>query len=166
MVREMTGVEALIIAGATVSAFAAVQQGRAANAQAQAQSDALKQAATVKQQQADREITLARLAAENFTRARNRDFGTVRANRGVSGVESGSGSPLAVDTDRAAEVEFTRQNILNFGAVKSTRLQQAAAQQRSTASNVKSAGEAAQTGSLLRAGSLAFRGLHESEVFA
>ncbi len=135
---------AAIAAGAAISAFAAVQQGRAANAQAQFQSDVAKQ-------QADRELLNARQAEEDFRRNQKRLLASREAGLGGSGVESSSGSPLLASEDFASEVELQALRLRSGGELKATRLQQ-------QASLFRARGQAARTAGFLRGGSLLLTG--------
>ena len=160
MVREMAlaPVAALLIGGTALSAFAAIQQGQAAKAQAEFQSDASKRQAEISEQQADRERIVSRQSEEDFRRARSRDAATVRANRGVSGVESGSGAPLLASEDFAREVELQALRLRSGGETRATRLEQLASTQRSEASSFRTAGKFAQQAGFLRGGALLLQG--------
>ena len=133
---------AAIAAGAAISAFGAVQQGRAANQEAQFQSDILKQ-------QAERESTISRQNEEDFRRGAFADLATRKA--GLSGVEPGSGSPLLASEDFAGEVELQALRLRSGGEVRATRLQQ-------QASLVRTRGQNARTAGFIRGGSLLLTG--------
>ncbi len=129
-----------VIIGTALKVFSAVQQGRAANAQAQFQSDVAKQ-------QADRELLVARQTEEDFRRDQSRLLASRKAGLGVSGVESTSGSPLLASEDFASEVELQALRLRSGGELRATRLQQ-------TASLFRAQGQAARTGGFIRGAAL------------
>ena len=133
-----------LAAGTAISAFAAVQQGRAANAQAQFQSDVAKQ-------QADRVEVESRQAEEDFRRNQARLLASRKAGLGVSGVESSSGSPLLASEDFASEVELQALRLRSGGELRATRLEQ-------QASLFRFRGQAARQAGFLRGGSLLLTG--------
>ncbi len=135
---------AAIAAGAAISAFGAVQQGRAANQEAQFQSDVLKQ-------QAERESTISRQNEEDFRRNSKSLLATRNAGLGVSGVESGSGSTLLASEDFAGEVELQSLRLRSGGEVRQQRLLNAAALSRTRGQNARTAG-------FIRGGSLLLTG--------
>ena len=95
---------AFLIAGAAISGLAAVQQGRAAASQAKAQ-------ATVDRQVAASQRDQAAADESDFRRRQSGISAARRALLGATGVEAGSGSPLAVTEDRAAEIELAALRI-------------------------------------------------------
>lgn len=101
----------LMMAGSVMSAIGALQQGEAAksaadyNATISTQNAAIaRQSAADKARQADRETYLR--------------LGSIRANQGASGGNSGEGSVLDVLGDVAAQSELERQYIIYSGELQ------------------------------------------------
>jgi hypothetical protein len=101
----------LMIAGSVMSAVGALQQGQAAKSAADynstiaTQNSAIaRQNAADKARQADRETYLR--------------LGSIRANQGASGGNSGEGSVLDVIGDVAAQSELERQQIIYQGELQ------------------------------------------------
>lgn len=139
MALSTTAALTLIGAGSAVSALGAIQQGRAAAAQARFQ-------AAVQEQQATREQQLAEQREQDFRRRQSREMASRRAILGASGVEASAGSPLLVSEDFAGETELQALRIRNQGEVTATRLEQQAQLTRMQ-------GRAARTAGFFRAGS-------------
>lgn len=129
---------ALLVAGVAMTAVSAVGAGVAAKNQADFQ-------AADDRQRADREREIAEQNEEDFRRKQDRLFGTARANKGRSGVDQSTGSPLLAASDFAAEEELQALRILSGGEVSATRLED---QARLT----KTAGKNARTRGFFRAG--------------
>lgn len=111
---------ASLIIGAAASLGGTVLQSRAASKQAEFQS-------AVQRQQADRERQIAAAQEEDFRRQQSRLLASSRAARGASGVQSGTGSPLLVAEDFAAETELQALRLRAGGDTQATRLEQQAA---------------------------------------
>jgi len=101
----------IMIAGAAMSAIGAIQQGQAAKQAAEYNSTIATQNAQIarrnaadKAMQADRETYLR--------------LGSVRANQGASGGNSGEGSVLDVLGDVAAQSELEKQQIIYQGEMQ------------------------------------------------
>jgi hypothetical protein len=137
-----------IIAVAAISAVSALSQGQAAKEQGDFQ-------ATVAEQQAARERAIAAAEASDFKRQQARFFGERRAGLGASGIDPGTGSPLNVARDFAAEVELQAARIREGGALRASRQQQEAVLRRR-------AGENAQRQGFFRAGSSLLQGFGTS----
>ena len=142
--KSVSVFQVLSAAGAALSAVSAIQQGQAAQSQANFQ-------AAILRQQAERERQQAASDAEDFRRNQSRILAARRAALGASGVEPASGSPLLVSEDFASEVEFQALRILSGGEVRATRAEQQAVLQRF-------AGRAARTSGFIRGGSLLVTG--------
>ncbi len=105
----------------------------------------------VAHQAAERDRQLAAANEEEFRRSQSRAMARRRALLGVSGVDPGSGSPLAVTADLASDTELNALRIRSGGEVRATRLEQNAALLSSSATN-------ALTGGFGRAGSSLLQG--------
>lgn len=143
---------AMMAVASAVSAYGAVQQGKAANQQAKVQS-------AIYQQQAERERLVAASEEQDFRRQQSRQMATRRAMMGVSGVDAATGSPLMVSEDFAGEVELQALRIRNGGEVAATRMEQ-------QAQLTRMAGKAAQTGGYFRAGSSLLHGFGQAGYYA
>lgn len=135
---------AATIAGAAISAVAAVQQGRAAANQAKAQ-------ATVGRQVAASQRDQAAADESDFRRNQSRLQASRRALLGATGVEVSSGSPLAVTGDFAAEAELQALRIRSGGETRATRIEQ-------QAGLISASGRQARRAGLVRGGSLLLTG--------
>ena len=135
-----TGLKPLIIpaliAGATVSAVSAIQQGRAARAQASAQEAIAARNAQLAERQAEAEQQAAIEAAAIQEEEGKRLLARQRAAFAVSGVEIGRGTPLSVVVETAAELKAEELTILREGAIS-------AAQRKGEADIFRLRGEAA-----------------------
>lgn len=129
---------------AGIGAVGAIGQGMAAGQQAKLQSSVLAQQATSEREQAG-------ASEDDFRRRQSRVMAARRAALGASGVDSATGSPLLVSEDMAGEAELQALRIRHGGEVRATRLEQQAQLARLQ-------GKSAQTGGLLRGGSLLVSG--------
>lgn len=143
---------AAAIAGAALSAYGSVQQGKAAQ-------EAANFEAAINLQQADRERQLAEAAEADFRKDQSRLLAQRRAVLGASGVESTTGSPLLVSEDFVGEVELEALRIRNGGEVSATRLEQQAILTQSGGANAASAAN-------LRAGASLLQGIGTAAVRA
>ncbi len=114
-----TGAIIALAAGAAISAFAAVQAGKAAREEGDFESEVLRQ-------QAEREAVIARRAEEDLRLEGDALIGERGALLGVSGVESSSGSPLAGLGFLASEIELQALTLRSGGKVRELRLQEQA----------------------------------------
>ena len=105
----------LIGAGAAISASAAIQAGKAAKAEAEFEAEVLRQ-------QAERESIISRQAEEDFRLEGDRLIGERGALLGVSGVEGGSGSPLAGLGFLGSEIELQALRLRSGGKARELRL--------------------------------------------
>lgn len=110
----MSGVEILPIlmgVGSAMSAIGALQQGQSA-----------KSAATYNVQIATQNAAIARQNAADKAHQADREtylrLGSIRAQQGASGGNSGEGSVLDVIGDVAAQSELERQNIIYHGELQ------------------------------------------------
>lgn len=153
----MTGAEELAavaavaaVAAAGVTAYSAVQQGKAASDAANYNAKLAAQNAAIAQQQAQSQAT------QQQAQARAK-IGAAEAAYGASGVDAGSGSPLDVLSSSAQQSEFGRQTILYNGNLKAlgyndqTQLDNAAAGNALAQGDLK-AGSAVLTGAAGAAG--------------
>ena len=148
----------LLAAGTAISAFGAIQQGRAAKAQGQFEAALLEQQADVTEQQAASERTAARQSEEDFRRQQSALMARRRAILGASGVDLSTGSPLLVSLDLARETELQALRIRSGGEIRGTRLEQQAGLQRGEAGLARLSGSAGQTAGFLRTGSTLLTG--------
>ena len=133
---------------AAVGAIFQLQEGREAKAQADFE-------AAISAQQAERERRIAVGDEEGFRIAQARLQGDRRAGIGASGVQVGTGSPLDVSGDLAAEIELQALRIRQGGQVRGTRLDQQSQLSRRAGKNL-------QTRSRVRAGSTLLSGFGQS----
>jgi len=151
MVAELTLTQVIGAIGTAVSAVSAVSQGIQQGRMNRYQ-------AAVDEQRAQRERERAELDASEFERRQSDLMAKRRAELGGSGVEPGTGSPLLVSQDFAAETEFQKLMIMAGGEDRATRLEQEAGLYRKSAKNARTAG-------FVRGGSLLVQGLGESGAF-
>ena len=110
----------LLVASAAVSAYGAIQQGRAASAASNYNAAMARQNAALARQEAADLIT--QQQRENYLR-----LGAIRAAQGKSGGQAGAGSVLDILGDAAAQGELERQNIVRAGEIKAANYQNSAA---------------------------------------
>ena len=132
------------IASTAFSVVGAIQQGRAASAQASLQAGILEQQATRDRQQAAADEA-------DFRSRQSRVLAERRAGLGASGVDPAAGSPLLVSEDFAGEVELAALRIRTGGEVRATRAEQQATLQRFQ-------GRAARRAGFVRGGALLLTG--------
>ena len=141
---SLTLLQAVSLAGTAISVVGAIQGGNQAQSQANLQAEIF-----------NREAEQSRLASEadaaDFARTERRRQGSLRALIGGSGARTGTGTPLAVEEDRAAEAEFQRLNVLHGGVVTSNRF-------RTQAGLTRAGGSAARTRSRTTAGARLLKG--------
>lgn len=147
----MAAATTIAIAAAAVAAAGTVYSGMQANQQAKAQANILNQ-------QAERERQQAAADSAEFRDAQARAMATRRAILGGAGVRLDTGSPLLAAEDFAGDVELQALKIRNGGEVRATRLEQSATLMRAR-------GNAEQTGSYFRGGSLLLSGGSKSGRF-
>lgn len=114
----MTGGEiaiALVLTGAGVSAYSAIQQGRSAAAQARQQAAWDDYNAKVAEREADAERKATDFESIQHTRRSKQLLARQRALRGISGVTM-EGSPLLFAEDTAAQLAIEGANIRTTGA--------------------------------------------------
>ncbi len=135
-----TGLEPLVIpaliAGAVVSGVSAIQQGRAARAQARAREAIAARNAQLAERQAEAEQQAAVEAAKVQEREGKKLLARQRAAFAVSGVEISRGTPLSVVVKTAKELKAEELTILREGAIS-------AAQRKGEADIFRLRGEAA-----------------------
>lgn len=159
---------AVAATGSVVSGVAKRKQGRAsarlAKQQAAARAEQSEGKAEVARQQAERERVVATQKEGDFRGRQRRAAAAVRAAGGARGIDISTGSALISAADFARETERQALRIREGGEIRGTRLEQQAsllsAAGRSSleagrieAGAFRSAGDAAFTGSLFKAGS-------------
>lgn len=122
----------LQVAGVAVSALSAIQKGRD-------QQDAAETQATVLEQQAQRNVDIAREDETDLRNRVRRTQATARARLGGSGVTP-SGSASLVADDLASEAELQALRIRSGGATSAHRLRQEAALERFAGKRARRAG--------------------------
>ena len=143
--KAVSTFQVISAAGAAVSALGAIQQGQAAQSQADLQAGILRQ-------QAERDRQKAAVDEEDFRRRQSRVLAARRAALGASGVVSAEGSPLLVSEDFAGEVELQALRIRSGGELRATRAEQQAVLQRFQ-------GRAARRAGFTRGGALLLSGV-------
>ena len=138
-------------AGTALSVVGSIQQGKAAQQQANYQ-------AAVARQQAERERLIAASNEKDFRRQQSFLMAKRRAAMGASGVEATTGSPLLVSEDFAGETELQALRIRNTGEVGYTRLQQQAGLYELSGANARRAG-------YFRAGSALLSGIGQGALY-
>ena len=148
--------------GSTIAdAIGAIFAGNSAQQEAQFRStDTLRQSgmqAAFTEQQAIRELDIAKAAESDFRRNQSRIFAERRAAMGASGVRQDTGSPILAAGDFWAETELQASRIREGGRITAERLRQQAALLRSTgrteASLLSDAGDSARQRGFFRAAS-------------
>lgn len=129
----------IMIASAVVSAYGAIQQGKAAQAAGDYN-------ATINAQNAEIARADARAQAEQVKRENYLRLGSIRAAQGKSGGAANEGSVLDVLGDTAAQGELERQNVIYEG-------EQRARGYLNTGALEQYKGDTARTGSYYKAGS-------------
>lgn len=129
----------IMVAAAAVSAYSAVQQGKAAKA-----ADIYN--ATINKQNADLSREEAQAQARQADREMYLRLGAIRAVQGKSGGVANEGSVLDVIGDVAAQSELQKQNIIYEGELKARGF-------NNTATLDTFSGKTAQTNSYYKAGS-------------
>lgn len=147
------------VAAAGVSAVGAIQQGSAAEAAAEYQARVAEQQAEVTRQQADQERVVAATSETDYRKQQSRQMAARRAALGGTGVESGSGSPLLVSQDFAAEIEQQALRLRAGGEISATRLEQQASLTGAQAGLYRMQGSSARSASYLTAGSSLLGGI-------
>ena len=128
--------------GSLVSAAGSIQQGQAAQQQANLQAEILRR-------EAERERLVSQGEASEFARDTRRLLARQRALMGARGVQIGTGTPLELATDTAEEAEFQRLKILSGGEATVSRL-------LSQAGLARASGRAARRQGFLRGAASAF----------
>lgn len=132
----------LSLASAGIGAVGAMQQ-------ANAQANAAKYEAQVREQQAQSERQRAAAQAQDYRRQESSKLATSRARLAGSGVSSSFGTPLLVDESAVREIALSSSRITNAGEINATRLENEAASRRSAAKNYRTAGAIGAGASLL-----------------
>ncbi len=135
---------ALAIGGTAFAVGRALQTGAAESSAAEMQAGILRE-------QAAQEQRLAAQRERDFRREQSRLMARRRAALGASGVEAGSGSPLLIAEDFAAETERQARRIREGGEIRATRLAQQSELFRDQA-------RSARTGAFLGAGTALLSG--------
>ena len=142
---------AAIIAGAVVTGVSQVQAGRAAKAQAEAESDIAAYNARLKEAEAKAEQESAAAAAAQFAEEAEALTSRQRVLFAKAGVEPSKGSALSVIVKTAQELEADRLTILREGAISSAQRRAEANIFRMRGSAARARGRAAGRGSRLAA---------------
>ena len=148
---ELTLTEMFAAVATGISAVSAISQG-------QQQGRMMGYQAAVQEQQAAREREIAAQQASEFERKQSDLMAKRRAALGATGVQPGTGSPLLVSQDFAAETQYQKLLLEAGGEDRATRLEQSAALSRMGGKSKRAAGFA-------RGGALLFQGASESGLF-
>jgi hypothetical protein len=158
-----TGFEALIIpllfAGTAVGTIGAIQAGRAAKAQGQAEQDILNFNAQQKIKEAEEQRAAAAEEAAKFAKEGKRLRGTQRVAIARAGVLASEGTPALLLEETAQELEADRMAILKQGFLQAEFAESQAFGLRFQGKSAAARGKAAKRGSLLAAGGTLLTGL-------
>ena len=136
----MSGMEALLIAGAGASVLSGVMGASGAAQQARAAQQAANFQAEVQEQQAQAERDRAAVEAQDFRREGSRARAASLARMGASGTVASEGSPLLVDEAFVKELALGSARIQHGGEVRGTRLDQQAELTRAEGRSARRAG--------------------------
>lgn len=144
----MDPVTAIMIGTTAVAAGGQVLKGISEN-------QAQREQARISQQMADRERQRAAIAADEQRRTASRIAAADVARRSGSGVDTNTGTPLAVEVATIGEGEFNAQQVLNEGALRAYRYEQ-------EANTRKKAGQNALISGFINAGTTALTGAYRA----
>jgi hypothetical protein len=153
-----TGVEIALIAGAIAGTVGAIQQGRAAAAQGQAEQDILNFNAAQKIKEAEEIRAAASEEAAKFARKAKAFKGAQRVAIARGGVLA-TGTPALLLEETAQELEADRLAILEQGFLRGEFAESQAFGQRFAGTAARARGRNIRRGSLLTAGGIAASGI-------
>lgn len=142
---------AAIIASGVTQTVATIRQGRAAQAQAETESEIAAYNARLAERQAEEERIAAVEEAKRFAAEGEAMTARQRVLFAKARVEPSKGTPLSVVAKTAAELEADRLNILREGAISSAQRRAEASIYRLRGSAARARGKAAVRGSRLAA---------------
>ncbi len=146
-----------IVGGAGLQAYGQYKQGKAAQAQAKAQSAINLYNSKVAKRQAEAEATAAKFESKQAKKRAEALKGRQRALIGASGVEA-EGSPLLVQEDTAAELETEAANIRATGQRRVQRFESQSILDISAASAARSRARGFGQAAVIGAGSTLLQG--------
>lgn len=148
---------AMSAVGTIVSAGGMIAQGQQARRQAELQAAQFRA-------QAERDRQIAKMEADDYRRRQRRALSTNIAAMGGSGVEMGTGTPLLVMADFAAEVEYNALKVEAGGEDKASKAENAARMAQMRGRDAARAGVISGLGSLFAGGGqLAWMGAKASQ---
>ena len=151
----------LLIGSTALRTIGSVQQGRAAQAQANFQAAVQAQQATLQRQQADRERQLAAVEEAQLRRKQARELASARVRLTAAGREASTGSALLLQDDIAAQNEFNALLNRSMGLNRAYNLENQANLSSLNAARLRYQGSAARQSSLFEAGTSLLGGARE-----
>lgn len=151
-----------LIGGAVTSAVSAVQQGRAAESQAETEQEILEYNAKQKIKEAEDKRAAAREEARRFAREGRRLMGKQRAAISRAGVLATEGTPALLLEETAKELEADRLSILKQGFLSAEYTESEAFGMRFQGKAAKAKGKNIKRGSTLAAGGTLLTGFGKS----
>jgi hypothetical protein len=152
-------------AGAVIGAIGVIQGGQQAAAQGRSQKAIADQNAEIERRKGVRAKQIAAINRSEHERSASAQLATLFASGGASGVIRSEGSPLAVFTDYARDIELESLRITNVGDVDYDAALNQARNFRSQGSLDLLAGKQAQTASFFKAGSTLASGFGSADIF-
>jgi len=141
----------LLVAGTAVSSVSAIQQGRAAKKQGEAQAEIAARNAQMAEAQAEEQRVAAAAEAVRIEEQGEALKSRQRALFAKSGVDVGKGSPLSVLVDTASKTAADAAEIRRQGVISSITSQSQAGIMRAQGASAKAKGTAAGRASILSA---------------
>jgi len=149
----------LLIGGITVSAYGIIQQGRAADVQAQAEQDILNFNAAQKVKEAEEIRAAAQEEARKFAKEGRRFRGKQKVAVAWAGVLTTEGTPALLLEETAQELEADRLAILKQGFLRGEFVESEAFGMRFQGVAARARGKAARRGSQLAAAGTLLTGM-------
>lgn len=152
-------------AAAVIGAVGAISAGQAAEAQGKSKQAIANQNAEIERRKGVRSKQIAAINRSEHERSASAQLATLFASGGASGVIRSEGSPLAVFTDYARDIELQSLRITNEGEVNFDAALNRARNFRSQGALDLQAGKSAQTASMFKAGSTLGAGFGSADIF-
>jgi len=152
-------------AAAVIGAVGVIQSGQQAAAQGRTQKAIADQNAEIERRKGVRARQVAAINRSEHEKVASADLATLFASGGASGVIRSEGSPLAVFTDYARDIELQSLRITHEGEVDYDAALNRARNFRSQGSLDLLAGKQAQTASFFKAGSTLASGFGSAAIF-
>lgn len=148
-------------ANAALGALSSIQQGRAAQAQANFQAAVQNQQVELQHQQADRERQLTAVREAQLRRRQARDLASARARLAAGGRDLAAGSALLLQEDAAAQDEFAALLERSVGLERAHAFENQANLSHLDASRLRFQGAGARQQSYFDAGTSLLRGARQ-----